>query len=291
MKKFEIPYNFDPKIIDFIIDNNYSDYISEIYVAPFIDDYAGAKRYYCNPGHTEISSQPKERIEYEKHLKKILDSGLRLSILFQNQEHLLTEDMLRYYVDLGATTFVVNNDETAKLIKAFNPQLKVIASITKKLSFSDFHHKDLSMYDEFVLYFPFNRALDRIKELPPQYKYILLVNCGCGYTCPGTHHWFAGCDEDGKELVKGPGCVSGLFDQIIVVLPTNLEIFDPYISGYKLQGREYSTPELLMDIKQYIKREMFNPFIQDINTDIEKKYDIITHYNVALEDKNNIYLY
>jgi hypothetical protein len=114
------------------------------------------------------------------------------------------------------------------------------------------------MYDKFVLYFPFNRSLDTIKKLPTKYKYVLLVNCACGYTCPGTFHWFAGCDERGAELVIGPPCQSSKPEQMILIPPNNLNLFDPYVHGYKLQGREHILETIKRDIDTYIPRKLIN---------------------------------
>jgi hypothetical protein len=253
MKKFEVAYNFDKRLINYIVENNYQDFVEFVYMPPFWEDYSGAKRNLPNP---EMGPEPRDKKVYESHVKNIVDNNLPLCILLQNKKQLLTKEMLEYYVKLGATSFTVNNDETAKMIKEYNSKLRVIASITKKLSYNDFISKDLSMYDYFVLYFPFNRSLETLKKLPKQYKYVLLVNCICGYTCPGEFHWFAGCDENGKELLIGPPCQSGIPNQTIAIFADNLDMFDPYAYGYKLQGREFPVETLKDHLDKYIARKV-----------------------------------
>lgn len=262
-KTLEVPYNFDPSLIDwFNLEENkkYKDNIEIMFMAPFFDDYWSAKRYYNpHPGHAGITNTPRERAIYEQHVSYIVDSQIPLAILFQNPEQLLTTELLEYYVNLGARNFIVNNDDTAALIKEYDKSLEVICSLTKKLSLKDYWEKDLSNFDKFVLYFPFGRSLTAMKQLPPQYKYVLLVNCTCGYICPGSHHWFAGCDAWGNEDVKGP-CPSGQVEYKIKVLPDALEYFDDYVYNYKLQGREYTTDKIIEDMVQYTDRMMYGEY-------------------------------
>jgi len=50
---------------------------------------------------------------------------------------------------------------------------------------------DYSVFDGFVLWFPFNRDIQKIKTMPKNFKYVLLVNCPCSIDCNGTNHWLA----------------------------------------------------------------------------------------------------
>jgi hypothetical protein len=284
MKKVEIGYNFDLELIDYIAENRYHEYISGIYTIPFKDDYGVSTRKYLT-----FSDVQNDRKLYEEHINKITSNNLSIILLLQDQEHVLTKEVLEYYVNLGIKKFTVQNDDTAKMIKEYDSNLEIIASITKRLSYNDFMTKVLSMYDKFVLFFPFNRSLDTIKKLPQSYKYILLLNSPCGYTCPATFHWFSDCDENGHEIMPNyPVCQSGIPNQMIQIFYNDMDLFDPYITEYKLVGREVKTEDLKLEIEQFISRSLltdnnklfYSTFIEPVGT--EKYYNVATGMNSYL---------
>lgn len=160
-------------------------------------------------------------------------------LLLQQNNFCIDDELLAYYINLGFNKFCVGSIEQAKQIKKFLPSAEVIASITMKITYEEFiSNNKLEIFDGFVLFFTFNRDLDLIKKLPKKYKYILLVNCGCNIHCDGTHHWFASrtFEEGNKpEQHRCPNKIKPTYwKDTIRIRPMDLNIFDPYISIYKL---------------------------------------------------------
>ena len=79
---------------------------------------------------------PNTREEYEYHLRRIKEAGLRFVILWQVYEHDLSIEMLDYYSGLETSGFIVANDKNAALIKQYNPQLLVICSIVQRTCYN-----------------------------------------------------------------------------------------------------------------------------------------------------------
>lgn len=288
MKKFEVPYNFDVNLMQSIKDAGYADYVELIYSAPFFEDHDGAKKFYVHKDSTTTESwRELTREEYETRVRAITEHGFKLGILLQHPTQKVTEEIVSYYIGLGAKSFMVSNDQTALTIRKVDPTVEIIASITKKLSVYELLERDLSMYDKIVLYFPYNRALDTIAMLPKKYKYVLLINCACGYTCPGTHHWFAKADSNGVELSDLNACTSSKRDEMILIMPQDLHYFDEYIDTYKLQGREYTTKMIIDDIERYVERPYWttstNQYIEETTVDRREHYNTANQYLLLRE--------
>ena len=239
MRKFEIPFNHTKSILDFL--EKYREtlipYISHLLVAPFVEDYHSTR-------HKE-AIKPLSRSKYEKQIEKLQELGYTPAILINGIEK-VKQEFLDYYINkLHCNTFIVHSDEIAKYIKDNYKNIITIASITKKLSLKDIQEKDLSMYDYIVLFYTFNASLENIKKLPNKYKYILMVNTYCDYTCDFNTHWFT---DDGSKCPRyknGEKNTTCIFSE-------DLNIFDPYISIYKLQGREYETDMIVREIMYWI---------------------------------------
>ena len=213
-----------------------------------------------------LLTQDMTREEYEQHIQYIKSFyPNKLMLLLQQNNFCIDDELLTYYINLGFNKFCVGSIEQAKQIKKFLPSAEVIASITMKITYEEFiSNNELEIFDGFVLFFTFNRDLDLIKKLPKKYKYILLVNCGCNIHCDGTHHWFASRDfEEGNkpEQHRCPNKIKPTYwKDTIRIRPMDLNIFDPYISIYKLQGREYVTQRIITDLCAYAFID-YNAFI------------------------------
>lgn len=251
MKKFEIPFNFDIELLNFLDDNIDKNWIEFLFLSMFKEDSINARNHVENVNVNGWTYKvPETRSEYAKYIEEIQVRGYSPAILIQDCNP-IKKEILDYYFKLGISNFIVTNDNIALYIKNKNPKYNVVASITKTLSASDICRNDYSMYDKIVLNFPFNRALCRLDELPKKYKYVLLANSYCAYNCAvAKKHWFSNSEE-----VLNLNCVKHTSkDNLVYVPPEYLNMFEPYVANFKLQGREYPTHILANEIYFYYKR-------------------------------------
>lgn len=257
MYQFEIPYNFDKELIEHLIMLDITEQIHSIYFPPFKEDYSSAKQYYTNikRQHDVYNTLPKERENYESHIKLINNYFPETAMLLLQQNNKLIDEKLLdyYYYDLNIHKFCVGSLIQAEIIRKKFPLCEIIGSITMKIMPNDLQEEKYKVFDGFVLWFPYNRNLPQIKLLPKQYKYILLVNCDCSIYCNGTAHWLATSLEE--EINSRNYCphatIKRTFENIIRINPEDLKLFKPYISYFKLQGREFKTFDIISDICKY----------------------------------------
>lgn len=264
MKKlFEVPYNFSLSLIPFY--KKYSSCISYLFLPPYKDDSINTR--------TAIETRkkgrcymPTTRAEYEKHIQKIREAGLHCVVLWQLPTEVITNKILDYYRGLGVSGFIIGNDQNAKIIKDFDSNLLVIASLVQRIH-KGVTQRDFSNYDYVLLYYPFNRALDTLKQLSfMKEKIILMPNTLCHIACPSMHHWFP---TKSNSFVKRRDCwlFSHKEDYIQncgFISPEHLYLFDDYVAGYKLQGREYSTELVEYICQTYFERESPNELLHDL---------------------------
>lgn len=276
-KPFEIPYNFDTKLIDFleIYQNNIT--LHCIYLPPYKKHYRCAKYYHSGNAGISVEDSCPETLElYEMHIKYINSKFPgKIMLLLQQNNIMMQEDLLKYYFLLGINKFCVGSLEQAKIIKNLFPDenIEIIGSITMKINKAKLTKEYEKYFDGFVLWFPFNRDIKRIKELPSNFKYILLINCKCCTFCDGTHHWLAPSKEAEHNLycprsILDGSDISKVFKDLIFIRPNDLYLFDNYISYYKLQGREYTTDLIISDIIYYTtnyKYYLIDEKFDDIN--------------------------
>ena len=286
IKKFEVPYNFNYSLISFY--QKHSPFVRFLYLPPYKEDSINTR--------TSIETRkkgrcymPQSREEYECHLRKIVDAGLKFVILWQVPDNVISADMLDYYSSLNTSGFIIANDKNADLIKTYNPELLVIGSLTQRIC-TKITNKDLQRYDQIVLYYPFNRALDALKALwQIKDKLVIMPNTFCHIECPSTHHWFPRQDRPFKQDRDCPVLTdhNNYIKKCGFISPEHLYLFDPFICGYKLQGREYTT-ELLKYICQiYFERksplELLNAML---GKEISNKLIEYSH-NIPLEEYYN----
>ncbi len=260
MKLFEVPYNFDEKLIPFY--QKYKSYINYLYLPPYKDD-SDNTRTSIQTNKKGCCYMPHTREEYEYHLKKIVSSGLSYVVLWQIYNQKLTIEILDYYSGLQVSGFIVASDKNAIIVKKYNAKLLSICSIVQRTC-SNITKRELSYYDYVILYFPFNRGLDALKQLKHiKDKIILMPNSLCDVNCPSVHHWFP--TED-KPFNPKKDCSMTIdnISQCALIFPEHLELFDDYVAGYKLQGREYPTEYLKYLCHFYFKREKYNDFVSPL---------------------------
>lgn len=249
--KFEIPYSFDEDILPYF--NKYSSYINFLFLPPYADDAINTRTSQQSKvkGH---SYMPSTRDEYEYHIRLIKENKLNFVILWQDRYAIIPNKMLDYYSKLGARGFIIANDKNAQIIKEYNPNLLVISSIVQRLC-KGITKKDFRYYDYIVLFYPFNRSLSVIKQLSKiKEKLIIMPNSFCHTDCQGIQHWFV---KDVKSFKHDKSCPAFLDNnKSTFIRPDHLFLFDDYVGGYKLQGREWSTDYVVTICEAYFNREM-----------------------------------
>lgn len=238
MSKFEIPYNWDLHEIE-ILEKKIPGFLKNVesfYLPAFIE--------HSHATRIELQRKiPKTLDEYETHINYLKSHGVKICILLQELDNDISLEILKYYIDdLGIRLFTVVQDRVAKRIKDYNKDCIINASILKCLKYKDILSKDLSMYDRIVLLQKFNVCLDVVKELPKTHEYIIIPNSFCHYKCKPEwclDHWRGNLN---------PKCVDMPFDDVTVIYPEDLYLFEPYISVFKLQGRDRENTEFLLEL-------------------------------------------
>ncbi|MBE6148104.1 MAG: hypothetical protein E7167_01130 [Firmicutes bacterium] len=258
---FEIPYNFDIKLIESLkIFDPEGLTIACIYIPPFYEDYETILR-----GHeSNLLINILTRDEYEKHIH-LINSMFpnKLQLLLQKQEQIMSKEKLQYYINLGFSNFCVGNLEQAKIIKNIDSNFIVVGSISMRLTLKEINnnHNYENYFDYIVLHFPFCRNLNEIKQLTKKYKYILLVNAYCHAHCDGKHHWER---EYKTENSYCPGRLGGnllKWKYATRIRPMDLDLFSPYIEIFKIQDRGWPTRDILRDYILYSSDYSYYPEI------------------------------
>lgn len=280
---YEVPYNFDEALIPFYKKN--AAYINFLYLPPYKDDAINTR--------SSIQTQkkgrcymPQSREEYEKHLEKISSAGLRFVVLWQVSDSIIPKNTLEYYCRMNASGFIVANDCNASIIKEYDPNLLSICSIVQRTC-TNINQKDLTYYDYVILYYPFNRALDALKKLTHiKDKIILMPNTLCNVDCPSVHHWFP---TENNPFIAERDCwmTPQTIDKCGLIFPEHLGLFDNYVGGYKIQGREYSSQAIKYVCQYYFTRKYSEDFVDPFfgNVMAEKIKSLIrdtepeTYYN------------
>lgn len=250
MKKlFEVPYNFSKKLLSYYERNK--KHISYVFVPPYKDDSQNTRS--SIETHRKGSCyMPTTREEYEFHLQNITQSGLKFIVLWQVPDFIIPQEVIIYYKRLGTSGFIVGNDNSAKMIKNTNPSLVVICSLVQRVC-SQAICRDFTYYDKVLLYYPYNRGINALKQLSfMKDKIVLMPNTFCHVDCPSMHHWFPKLDNSFTSRTDCPAIkdisMSGF------ISPQDLYLFDDYVSGYKIQGREYTTDFIIYTCSIYFKR-------------------------------------
>ncbi len=287
IKKYEVPYNFSKRLLKFYSQNRL--FISYLFLPPYSEDSINT-RTSIETSRKGSCYMPKSREEYESHLSYISDLGLPFLILWQSPKSVMEESVFKYYRGLGARGFIIGNDVNAQRIKNFDSSLLVVGSLVQRIC-SDVLYRDLSAYDNVLLYYPYNRALEALKLLSPiKEKLILMPNTMCHIDCPSMFHWFA---RDKKEFLREGYCPAiNNFKNTGFIYPSHLNLFDDLVGGYKLQGREYSTDLLIYTCKIFFQREspveLLEAFIGEEQTKEMEEYFqkccLNEYYNIRSSD-------
>lgn len=248
-RKFEVPYSFDEVIIPYYA--HYLPYIHFLYLPPFFEDSINTRT--CLQSNIKgYSYMPRTRDEYEYHLRLIKERNLRFVVLWQDRERVISKKQLDYYTQLGASGFIIANDKNAQIIKKYNSSLLVISSIVQRIC-KGISKRNFKWYDFCVLFYPFTRSLDAVKRLSGiKDKLIIIPNSFCHTDCPGLQHWFA---KDIKFFEFDKFCPAfNNATKSTFIYPEHLSLFDDFVGGYKLQGREWPTDYIITSCEAYFHR-------------------------------------
>lgn len=247
---FEIPYNFDKNLIDILKLLVKDEAIYCFYVPPFFEDYKGVSR---SPGSvSQLTNMTRET--YIDHINYINEKfPNKIQLLLQRDDIILNQEELQFYLDLNISKFCVGTLEQAKILKNIDYNYEIFGSITMQIVPEEIKDPEYQQYfDGFVLFFNYTRDIELIKSLPKELKYIIIVNSYCTIKCDGCHHWFAEPEAVAKNQIF---CPKHLYPQTwdikTTISPLDLDVFMPYISIFKLQGREWSTYQIIQDLMLY----------------------------------------
>lgn len=242
MRKFELPYNFDKNLLlGYQLLGINIDQIDCIYVPPFIKDYQTILRNGGEDTYTLLSYE--EYLDHIKNINTIFPNKLQLLLQRTNEEYNMSSSLIKKYINLGFRNFCVGNIEQAKIIKEIDPKIKIVGSIAMHITYE----KILSNFDiykkyfnSFVLDFSYNKNITKIKQMPKDFEYMLLVNSGCNIHCDGDRHWWH------WDNFKCPGRYPDVpYGESCLIRPVDLYIFEPYIGVFKIQDRGWPTSEIL----------------------------------------------
>ena len=230
-REFEIPYQFEPKLITGLqILNIPEKYINCFYMAPYFSDYETIVRSSAsNKMLLNISKQ--EYIRQIEYINSIYPNKLQLLLQRTNNADVLTNEKLQFYYQIGFRKFCVGSIKQAEILKNNNNNIEIVGSITMHISKDKLETNDeyQKYFDSFVLDFSYPKNLEKIKALPTKYKYIILVNSLCNKLCTGDKHWWT------KEECICPGLIKNVgFQQSCLIRPMDLHFFDDYIKNDKL---------------------------------------------------------
>lgn len=263
-RKYELPYNFDKKlIIGYQMLGITLDDIDCIYIPPFLNDYKTISRNNTFEKSMFTSLSYEEYIDHIQYINNIYPNKLQL-LLQRVDGTLMPSYLIKKYIGLGIKNFCVGSIQQAEIIKTIDPNIKVVGSIAMHITKEKLEQQaDIykKYFDIFVLDFSYNKDFTKIKLLPKDFKYMLLINSRCNIFCDGDRHWWG----DGISH-QCPGIAPSIpFSYSCLIRPMDLQLFDPYISVYKIQDRGWPTQMILEDVSVYIAdyNKYLGPYVPD----------------------------
>lgn len=266
MKKLHVPYNLDLKVLDLY--QEWSNSIEDIYfpIPPSI--FTSAR---------ELNFPP----DYNDHVQTILNFckqyQIRSALLVNGNRDDLTDqiffqltDYLNWIVPLGLDVIVVANPYLIHWIRNHWPKLSIRLSVLSLIN-TESEIASIMEYapvEEICLPPEINRNLDMLKFLKqtyPKIKFSVLASALCRGGCP-YYYWHQAASLSQVKytqhthniLTKELQYVSNHWTPSILqnpfILPSELNFYDQYIDGFKLEGRQYPTNSLKDMVAHYSLR-------------------------------------
>lgn len=252
MIKFNIPYNFDPKLLAGlnILQFNH-DAIQSIYIPPYEHDYPCIRK-------NDIMPNEQEHLRQLELIQNQFPGKIQLLLQQPNDNFLMTGELLKKYLNFGIKKFCVGSLNQAKEIKNILPESEIVGSISmhiNKENIEKYKNEYLQYFNSFVLDFSYNRDIYKIYNLPNYFKYILILNSTCHSQCQGDFHWFS----NNYQNFDCPYKDKNTWSETSLIRPFDLSLFDPYIHSYKIVERGYPTRAILTSLLLYNNFQAFFP--------------------------------
>ena len=247
MRQFEIPYNFDPKLLAGLnILKIEESIISSIYLPPYELDYPSVRR-------SDIMPDEKNHLNQIEMIQNQFPGKIRLLLQQPNNDYLMTGELLNKYLKFGITKFCVGSLNQAKEIKNILPEAEIVGSITMNINKEKIENNKeeyLEYFDSFVLNYTYNNNLEKIKQLPNYYRYILIVNSICDTRCEGQPECF-------DSVYHNDFICPYIHDlkrdrqNIATISFSDLRTYDNFIFSYKIVERGSPTNLILTQLILY----------------------------------------
>lgn len=256
MIKYELPYNFDPAYVQYFSEPEHSQflpYVEFIYIPAWKDDCINTRL-----DVTFRGTYPKTYDDYVERIRDLQQLKIPICILMQKNGSM---EVFKKYYDLGIRHFIMNDDVLAKNIAWYYADVWLALSVTRNLTFDEIVEKDYSQYNTIVLFYWFNRHLDKVRQLPKKYHYTIMCNNDCYWNCKwhDAHWWANGSSIEEYDRKAAAACKEcGKYHMELrdsaTILPEDLMYFDPYIYTYKLVDRIWPTEMIGNALEEYAKR-------------------------------------
>ena len=268
MKKLQVPFNLDLKVLDLY--KKYSKYISEIYFPLHPDIFPSARQndYPNIEKYNEIISYLCQTMnQYDIKPMVVLNSS---KIDYSNYNLTVLRQNIKKLCSFGLFGVVVADPILAHWIYINFPNLKIRLSILSGIK--DLNKikeiEKLGYIQEICLPQDLNRNEDMLKILTSQtsIKYSTIVNSICRINCP-LYYWHqnAYCsnnsswkENDTFEIRETFNLLTNQFTHNWLkgpfILPEELDYYNQYFNGFKLEDRTLPTEKISKILKYYATR-------------------------------------
>lgn len=252
--KMEVPYNFSIKLLEELKKPFYRDVVDFVYLPPFRGDDFGTRNKFVLGMKDRDSGDslfPTTWEDYCWHVQKLKKTGIQVCLLVQNLLEPIDSEFLDRYAGLDFDVFTVCRWDAAVLIRERFPNVRIVSSITRKLSLAEFISGENvgKPFDQYVLFFPFCKDLESIKEVHSLgYRCSILVNSICSYDCEAHIHWYSGVIGNSDSLCMNSG-ISKYKNSIAI--GKDFVKFAPYLTSIKLEGRHQSADVIIDNLRRY----------------------------------------
>lgn len=263
MKKLHVPYNLD--LNSLTLYQEWAQSIEDIYfpIPPAI--FSSARQLNFPPNYDEHVSSILEFCQEYQIRSALLVNGNNDDLTDQKFEQLT--QYLNWIVPLGLDVIVIANPYLIHWIRNHWPQLTIRLSVLSLINTESeiASIMEYSPVEEICLPPEINRNLDMLKFLKhnyPNVKFSIMASALCRGGCP-YYYWHQAVSLSQTEyaqhtyeiLLQELGYTSKLWIPSVLqnpsILPSELDFYDQYIDGFKIEGRQYPTSALKSLIAHY----------------------------------------
>ena len=268
MKKLQVPFNLDLKVLD--VYEKYSNYISEIYFPlhpkifpsarqndyPSIEEYDKTLSILCEKMN-KVNIKPMAtlnglKIDYSNYNLTILRHNLKKLETFGLYGVIVADPILAHWIYLNFPNFKI--------------RLSILSNIKDLNRIKEI--EKLGYIQEICLPQDLNRNEDMLITLTSEtsIKYSTIVNSICRINCP-LYYWHQNLycsnnsswkENDTFEIRETFNLLSNQFTQNWLkspfILPSELNYYDKYFYAYKLEDRTLPTHRISTILKYYTSR-------------------------------------